>query len=199
MVEQAYKSRDYAFSQYCKHTIFVFCMATLSLFTTSNSACQELRVSTGSVITHIVYELAKKDLYFHPCPQGGGKLTEEKPFTRVVVRPQVCVTYVGYFNSNKYYAVGVFTGKDCLHGPIFGMSCEIGMGGKILLVGLTAGGYFRDKDLWDKYQFKNPKAFIPLVGLNITVKKDFKHVSVGLENRITPILLTHNIYLSYKL
>lgn len=166
--------------------IAILFMAALSL----QSVFGQISIDAGCVSVHLA--CYKKDL------SDINETVKENYFNRVVSRPQIGISYRAPIAVKYYYQLGVFTGKDCLYGQIFGAIGEFGRSRKYLNAGVIMGGYVRDKELWQDHYFKGG-SFIPIVGLNITIKKEFNRFGIELSNKITPLMTIHNISLTYKL
>lgn len=163
----------------------IFCLTMLAPAVYSQQAICE----TGSFVAHIVYD--KEKVY-------DTQQVFRSPFNRFVVRPQIGISYRAPIGVKYYYQLGIFTGKDCLYSPMFGVITEYGRAGKIINVGVITGGYLRDKMVWREHYFKGG-SFVPIIGINLTVKKEFNRIGIELSNKITPIMTIHNIAISYKI
>lgn len=172
----------------------------LAILLTQPLSAQQLKVDAGGLIIHMKYK-QQEGYFLIPDTLRPDRYHAEHfktPFKRVVLRPQVGVSYKVFFGDGWYYQAGAFIGQDCLYGNILGGVFDIGLTWKYIQAGATAGGYLRDGELWRKNHFTGD-SFIPIIGINVTIKKDFDKFSIGMENRVTPILLTHNIFIGIKL
>lgn len=153
----------------------------------SRAMTQQLICETGSFVAHIVY--VKERVYDDQVIRS--------PFNRIVVRPQIGIAYRAPLNVKYYYQLGIFTGKDCLYSPLLGATVESGRSWKHLNAGLIIGGYFRDGSMWADHYY-NGYSFIPIVGINLSIKKEFRRLGIELSNKITPIMTIHNISITYR-
>lgn len=170
----------------------IFLILTCSL----NLSAQQLSVSTGSFAVHTFYYM--EDYKIDCITNDEMDIQRNKPFSRAVIRPQIGISYREPIGVKYYYQLGVFAGKDCLYGQIFGAIGEFGRSRKYLNAGVIMGGYFRDQKLWQDHYFKGG-SFIPIVGINLTMKKEFNRIGIELSNKITPLMTIHNLSLTYKL
>ncbi len=176
-----------------KRAIYIF-----FLLLASRTFSQQIKIEFGSLAIHTIYSLEDihytyKDITEHYI----FNITKEREFSRVVLRPQIGITYQNMFGRNKYYQAGVFLGQDCLHGDIAGFITGVGITKKYYRIGFIAGVYFRDRNLWSKNQLKATNA-IPLIGIDVAIKKEFEHVGIELCNKLTPFMTVHNVSLTYK-